>query len=206
MLNEKQISEKIVSIRKSTAKVKADIQTVLVNVAGHVYNHGDVTNYTRLLDATRGMDRVAIIRWMNEFGFAKVGSDGKVSLNKAAKNNATFTDGSEVVEYLKTQPEWFDFTPNKKEAAKTALDVNKRILSLVEKFRTAYNEHEPVTIDVEAARLALAKMSDMIDAFEMSKAKKQRAEALKAPKPVKARKARKAAPQAPQAPIAIAAE
>ena len=149
MFTQKQLVPKIAGVRKSTKAMRANIQEILVHAAGIAYQHGNVTSFTTLIDATRGADQKAIMKWVREFGFAVYNTDKSCyNVNKAMRKSADFVDGEAVVEYLETQPTWYEMQASTKDIAKE-LDVTKRLQSLLKATRETGTV---VKVDFKAAR------------------------------------------------------
>ena len=158
MLTNKQLSSKIAGIRKSTATIRANIQTVLINVAGHAYEHGDVTALTKLLDATKGVDKDAILRFATEHCFVRVKKD-EIGLDKTARKNADFANGAEVVAHLdENAPKWYDTAVTTEQAIK-ALDIEAQLASLAKRIAKA---EQVKTIDMKAFQ---DKFEDVVGAY-----------------------------------------
>ena len=150
MFTQKQLVPKIAGVRTSTKAMRASIQEILVHAAGIAYQHGNVTSFTTLIDATRGADQKAIMKWIREFGFATFNTEkGAYNLNKTMQQkHADFVDGEAVVEYLETQPTWYELQAPTKDIAKE-LDVTKRLQSLLKATRETGTV---VKVDFKAAR------------------------------------------------------
>ena len=149
MLTIKQLNPKIAGIRKSTKAMRANIQEVLIHAAANAFQSGDVTAFTKLIDATRGADQKAIMHWVRDYGFATYKSDaGAYNVNKTMRKSADFADGDAVVAYLETQPTWYELAASVKQIAKE-LDVNKRLESLLKATRESGTV---VKVDFKAAR------------------------------------------------------
>ena len=149
MLTLKQLTPKINGIRKSTKAMRASVQEVLIHAAGNAFQSGDVTAFDKLIDATRGADQKAIMKWVREFGFAVYNTDKSCyNVNKAMRKSADFVDGEAVVEYLETQPTWYEMQASTKDIAKE-LDVTKRLQSLLKATRETGTV---VKVDFKAAR------------------------------------------------------
>lgn len=147
MLTAKQLNTKIAGIKRSTASLRQGIHEVLCNAAAHAYVHGDVTAFTRLFDATSGMNRKRIAAWAREFGFALLQKDGTFKLNKTGVKNAVFDDGEAVVEYLMEQVRpWYVDEESAAQIIKE-LDVAARIKSLATQISNAANKDTVVKIN-----------------------------------------------------------
>lgn len=133
MLSMKQLATKITSISKRRETWNDDVQTVLINMAGHAYEHGDVSKFPALFAATKGADKKAIMRFAVDHCFVNVKADGTVSVNKKARKEADFEDGTAVVTHLEQEaPKWFDDAITTEQAAK-ALDVCASIKALTKR-------------------------------------------------------------------------
>ena len=150
MLTMKQLAPKIAGVRKSTKAIRANIQEIVVHAAANAYHSGDVTAFTKLIDATRGADQKAIMAWVRDYGFATYKSEaGAYSLNKTMRKNADFADGDAVVAYLTNKvPAWYELQATTETIARE-LDVNKRLESLIKSMREGKNV---VKVDFMAAR------------------------------------------------------
>ena len=85
MLTTKELNAKIGGIRRTTASLRANIQVVLCNAAGHAFEHGDVTPFAKLFEATSGVNRKRITAWVHANGFAILQKDGTFKLNKTPR-------------------------------------------------------------------------------------------------------------------------
>lgn len=162
MLTIKQINTKIASVSKRTATIRADIQTILINAAGHAYQHRDVTSFTRLFAATSGMNRKLIAKWAQEYGFAILQKDGSFKLNASAHKAADFANGEDVVAYLtENARDWFADEDDAAAIVKQ-LDVAARIKSLASQIKNAANKNTQVTIDAAEINAAMAMLKEAI--------------------------------------------
>jgi hypothetical protein len=150
MLKVSELKTRIRSIAKRNAKLRDDIQEVLINIAGHAYEHGDVTLASELLNVTTGQDKVAIVRWLRDYAFTIVKTDGSVKLNKAARNEADFVDGSAIVESLADSPKWYDTAVSTEKAAQV-LDPAARIRALAKQISKGEREIKVDYSDLESA-------------------------------------------------------
>ena len=171
MLDNKAINKKISSIKKSTTTVRANVQEVLCNVAGHAYEHGDVRGFDKLLAVSTGLSKRKIIRWVHEYGFARYNKKtGNFSVNKKMKNEIHFGNGANtkdsstaVVTHLtKESINWYDMTGNASTEDKP-LDITQSIVALRKRIEKAIeNGQEIKSDDVEGAmRLLEAKVKDV---------------------------------------------
>jgi len=158
MLTSKQLNTKISSVAKRSATMRDDIQIILVNAAGHAFEHRNVSPFDKLMQATTGLNRKLIKKWISDHGFASVQSDNTHKLNKAKHKLCDCNSGAEVVaDLLENAPMWWaeaDTTP-----AATALDIAKRVDAISASIDKAEETSREVTIDAEAIREAIAKLS-----------------------------------------------
>jgi hypothetical protein len=134
MLTNQEITRKISGIRTSAKAIRNNVHEVLCNVAGHVFDHKNVTQFTRLYEATSGLNRKRIVAWIHANGFARLQKDGTFQLNKSALEKADFACGDDVVEYLTNEvPAWYVDEENAAQILK-ALDVDASIVALLKKM------------------------------------------------------------------------
>lgn len=160
MLNAKQLNQKIAGVRKSAKAVRENIQVVLVNATAHAYEHGDVTFFTKLFDATIGVDRKAITKWAHEYAPVRLTEKG-FRLNKAKRAAMDFATGEEVVEYLSDSencPNWWEAVDSAEQVAR-ALDVSSRLESLAKSIDKAVAEGNVVKLGGLKESLALLNAS-----------------------------------------------
>lgn len=134
----KRIKAQIKAISNRNKTLRSMIQSTLCEISAHVYEHGDVTLFTHLLDEVRGQDRKAMIDWVEEYGFATMKSEGTFGLNKKAREDAEFTDGQAVYdEYTHEDTEvkaWFDFVKSVSQIAKD-MTVDQMLGALLKKIK-----------------------------------------------------------------------
>lgn len=154
MLTSKELNLKISAIKKSAKSLRDNIQLVLVHSACHAFVHGDVTAYAKLFDATSGVNRKAIAKWINEHGFAVMQADGTFRLNKTAVKDSAGATSDELIAYLGEQPAWYQTEETAKEIARQ-LDAVARIKALTSQVQNAAATNTVVKVDFAAARAAL---------------------------------------------------
>ena len=161
LLTKAELTSKISGIATTTKTLREDIHIVLCHSAGHAFEHGDVTNFTRLFDATSGMARKQMAAWIKEFGFAVLQKDGTYKLDKKARNEMreqeAFKDGAECAEYLLAERKWY-VKEDTAEQIVNALDVAKRLEALAKQIEKASKDDKPLTISGEAIALAMGKV------------------------------------------------
>ena len=131
MLTAKELNQKIAGIRKSSDAIRRNIHEVLCNAAGHAYEHGDVTYFTKLIQATTGVNQKRIMGWIRDNGFATWNKEKNCyTVNKSARADADFADGHEVAMHLFTEVDaWYVEAEKPSDIAKE-LDLVARIKSL----------------------------------------------------------------------------
>ena len=176
MLTLKQINARITTISNNSAKLREQIQTVLINIAAHAYVDGRVTQYQALFNATSGVNRKRMVKWIHDHGFARIQQDGSFKVNKAARKDASFDDGEAVIKYLtENAPYWF---ADEETAAqvKADLDVAARVQSLASQVTKAANEGRHVKVNIRDLNNALEALKGAVtnttDSVESGKAGK----------------------------------
>ena len=155
MLNKQEITQKIAGIKRSASTIRDNVQLVLCNIAGHAYEHGDVTLYQKLYDATSGLNRKKMVKWVHDYGFAQLQKDGSFRLNKTARKEADFANGESVVEYLTNEVQaWYADEENAAQIMQ-ALDIAARIKSLTSQIEKARADGRVVKFDFKAASEAM---------------------------------------------------
>lgn len=168
MLTSKQLNDMIVSFGKSTAAMREDMQTILINAAAHAYQHGDVTFFDRLFASASGVNRKRAAKWVYDYGFATLTKEGNFKLNKASRAKADFKDGLACYEWLKLHARaWYIAEESMEDVAKS-LNVADRIMRLAKAIRaTDSGEHKTytdVSIDVGEINKAMAFLKDALTA------------------------------------------
>ena len=154
MLTNAQINRKIAGIAQSAKAARENVQIVLIEISAHAYVNGDVTLFQRLFDATSGMNRKRIVKWIKDYGFATLTSDGVFKLNKSMRKNSDFTDGDHVIRWLTDNArEWWADEETAAQVAKE-LDVAKRIKSLTSQVKNAREKNTVVKVDFTELRKA----------------------------------------------------
>ena len=187
MLTKTELNRKIAGIATSTASLRLNIQTVLINAAGQAYEHGDVTYFTKLIAATSGMNRTLIAKWVHDYGFARMNDAGVFKLNKAARKDADFAHGDAVVDYLKANArDWFVGEADASGIAKE-LNVASRIESLAKSIAKAQAEGKrDVIIDTFAVRKSINDLQEVLASIRTGREEGNNADtsAVEAPAPL----------------------
>lgn len=152
MLDNKAISKKIGGIKTSMKNTRKNVQEVLVNVAGHAYENGRVTDFNALLSASTGLSHSKIIRWVHEYGFARW-NEAKQSftVNKKMKNETHFGGGAntkdsgiEVVKYLtENAVDWYSMTGDVVKEEKP-LDITQTLVALRKRIDKAIEKGQEI--------------------------------------------------------------
>ena len=89
MLTSKQMGIKIGGIRKSSEAIRNNVHEVLCYAAGYVLKDGDATFFTRLLQATNGVNQQRIKRWIKDNGLVTWNKQkNQYTVNTKAKKEA----------------------------------------------------------------------------------------------------------------------
>ena len=126
MLTAKQLGTKIGGIRKSSEAIRKNVHEVLCNAAGYAFQDGDVTYFTRLIDATSGVNQKRIQRWITTNGLASWSpKKNQYVVNKAARKEAQaqYDDAHAYCMYLFTEVEQWHIDPPKVEKEEKPFDV-----------------------------------------------------------------------------------
>lgn len=116
----------IATIKASQATLNELIQEVAIGCIGHAMMYGDVTLGDRLLDATKGSDRKALVQYLKEFGPFKVDAEtGTFKLNRKFREEHEFDEVA-----LTDGVKWYSFAPDTKKVM-ASFDVGKRIVSVI---------------------------------------------------------------------------
>ena len=161
MLTIKELNRKVSGIKKSATTISDNVQVVLVNASAHAYEHGDVTVFTKLFDATTGLSKERIVKWVHDYGFARLQKDGTFRVNKKMRTESDFSNGEEVVKYLtENAPKWYDNEKSAEQILKE-LDVTSRIASLTKAIANAEEKGQKIKSD--DADVALRILKDKIE-------------------------------------------
>jgi hypothetical protein len=163
MLTVKQLNRKVAGIRKSTSTIRDNVQVVLCNASGHAFEHGDVTVFTKLYEASTGLNKKKIVKWVHDNGFARLQADGTFKVNRAMRKSADFDNGEQVVKYLTNEVDkWYTKDETAEQILKE-LDVVARIQSLVKQIDTAVEKGQ--VIKSEDADIALRVLNAKIESI-----------------------------------------
>jgi len=127
MLTAKQMTTKIGGIRKSSEAIRKNVHEVLCNASGHVFEHKDASFFTRLIDATSGVNQTRIKDWIRDNGLAtwdKKTSQYKTNKKARLAKLEEFQDAHEFCLHLFTNvPQWFEKKEDNDEKEKKDFDV-----------------------------------------------------------------------------------
>lgn len=133
MLSTKQINTKIASIRKSSDAIRRNVHEVLCNVAGHALEHKDVSAFTRLIEATTGINQKRIMSWIRTNGLATWNKEkNQYQLNKSAREERLneYADGHAYAMHLFTECDAWYVDVEKPSDIAAELEVNRKITAL----------------------------------------------------------------------------
>lgn len=157
MRNTSAIKATIKSLGRNTATIRDKFQAVLCEVAAHAYVNGDPRLFDDVLDAASGLNRKAMSKWINTYGFARVTKEG-VKLNKTARNEADFADGDAVIAYLTNEvPAWYVTEESVEQIAKE-LDA----IADIKRLRAKYTKDDANVKHVDFAALK-AEMEGLLE-------------------------------------------
>ncbi len=163
MLTIKQLNQKVSGIRKSTSTIRDNVQLVLCNASGHAFEHGDVTVFTKLYDASTGLNKKKIVKWVHDNGFARLQADGSFKVNKAMRKSADFDNGEQVVKYLTEEVgKWYAKDETAEQILKE-LDVVARIQALTKAIDKAIEKGQ--VVKSEDADIALRVLNSKIESI-----------------------------------------
>ena len=151
MKTEKQIKAAIRGITTRNNKLREDIQAVLIDITGHIFNagSGDVSLAQMLLDGLVGQDRKAVGAWLKEFAAVRLDAKGHCKLNKKM-----YAESEYDAEFLAASPKWYTIGDSMEKIAK-ALDVAAQLDALAKRIYKAKNDDRELTIEEEAIATAL---------------------------------------------------
>ena len=134
----KRIKAQIKSIGNRNKTLRTMIQSTLCELSAFVYEHGNATMFTDLIDEVKGQDRKAIVDWVEKYGFATLKSEGTFGLDKKARDNSEFADGQAVYdEYTHEDTDvkaWFEFVKTTSQIAKD-MTVDQMLGALLKKIK-----------------------------------------------------------------------
>lgn len=136
-------------INTRTASLRNDVQNLLIEISGHAFIHGDVTLFDDLFDATSGMNRKLINKWITDWGFARLDPEtNKYKLQKKARNGALFDDNDPYqgcIDYITANaPKWWTKEDTAQQVAKDQ-DVAELLSAIVRKLDKIEKDGAKVT-------------------------------------------------------------
>lgn len=159
MLSTKQINVKIAGIRKSSEAIRRNVHEVLCSVAGHALEHKDVSGFTRLIEATTGINQKRIMSWVRANGLATWNKEKNCyQLNKSAREERVneYADGSAYSIHLFMNCDAWYVDADKPSQIDKELDALQRIKSL----RAQVAKKGVVKVDFKALQ---AEMEGLMD-------------------------------------------
>lgn len=136
-------------INTRTASLRNDIQSLLIEISGHAFIHGDVTLFDDLFDATSGMNRKLITKWVTTWGFARLDPEtGKFKLQKKMRKETTFDANDPYqgcIDYLTDKaPKWWSREETAKQVAKDQ-DVAELLAAILRKLDKTEKDGAKIT-------------------------------------------------------------
>ena len=167
MLTSKELNVKIKAFGKSNVSMRENFHTILKNCAAHAYEHGDVTGFDRVFAVAKGISRPDALRWVAEFGYAKMDEQGNFKVLKDKRNKDVHNSGAEVVRWLEENArKWWESADKKEDDGAKALDVAAKIEAITKSVtKTANGDHKSyneVAIDVFAINKAMNEMKELL--------------------------------------------
>jgi hypothetical protein len=140
VLNAKQLTAKIKSIKGSSVKLRDNIQEALVSCSYYAIKDGDAGSFNRLIDAVGTNTRIkGLTMWAETWGAVRV-KEGKLVINKSVRDSMSVTDEASFAEYeamMRAAVPWYDMTPAEK--ATSMFDPINYITGVVSKLE---KEHQ----------------------------------------------------------------
>ena len=144
-----QIKTTINGIARRNAKLRDDVQACVVDIAEHIFAHGDVSLAGLLFDKLKGSDRKALAKWLTTYAACRLEANGTFKLNKKMRAETEFNR-----EYLAGEPTWYEMGDTAEQIAK-ALDVVKGLNALTKRVEKS---DELVPADRDALNAAVAEL------------------------------------------------
>jgi len=157
MKTKKQIVATIKSLAGRAKTWRSDVQEVLVDIAGHVLEHGDVTVAQTLLDSIgNGANRPAIARWLGTNAFCHM-VDGKLACAKVKRKDCASGFGGDFAmarpqyeEQLRSLPAWYEEGKEADdEKVKAEFDALNKVETLLATIAKKTNKGEGKNLDLE---------------------------------------------------------
>lgn len=157
VLNLRQLSAQIRSVRGNSIKLREQIQEVLISCAYHAMKDGQTTPFNDLLDAvgnTAKAENIAL--WAKKHGCVQIKQD-RFTINKDARSKVQVSSEEDFEPYeaeMRADTPWYDMTPNSPEPkpfdlAKYLEAVKKHLVknhaeALVQVLDTALADYQKV--------------------------------------------------------------
>lgn len=157
MKTQKQILATIRALAGRAKTWRDDVQGVLVDIAGHILEHGDVTVAKTLLDSIgNGANRPAIARWLGTNAFCHM-VEGKLACSKGKRKDCASGFGGDFAmarpqyeEQLRSLPAWYE---EGKEAddenVKAVFDALSKVETLIATIAKKTTKGEGTHLDLE---------------------------------------------------------
>ena len=169
MLDHKDIEKRVDTIVSKEETLRGKIQEVLIQLAGHAYQHGDsnktFTQADRLADL-KGVNREALFKWMKEYAFLTFDEGGSVKLNKSARKKADFADGDALIAHLTENAErWWEMGKSKSDTLK-AIDVASKVEAIAKQVKEAKENNREVKADRASLEESIRHLTDAVAAID----------------------------------------
>lgn len=171
ILNSKQLTAKINSIKGNSTKLRDAIQEALISCAYYSIKDGDTGSFNRLLDAVGTNTRIkGLTLWAETWGCVRV-KDGKFIINKSARSEMAVNDENDFAQHeamMRAAVAWYDMVPVEK--ASSMFDADAYLANVITKLTKEHKDDLAYVIE-NAIReyrktqvLELLKLEDMVDA------------------------------------------
>jgi hypothetical protein len=173
ILNSKQLTAKIKSIKGNSTKLRDSIQEALISCAFYAIKDGDAGSFNRLLDAVGTNTRIkGLTLWAETWGCVRV-KDEKFIINKSARAEMSVNDENDFAEFesmMRAAVAWYDMVPAEK--ATSMFDADAYLANVITKLTKEHKDDLAFVIE-NAIReyrktqvLELLKLENMIETDE----------------------------------------
>lgn len=158
-----EVKSTIGDLSKRNATLREDIHATLVDIADHVFEHGDTTLADNIVSNMKGTNKNAMAGWLTEFAGVNFSSTGPAKLNKKLIKETEFN-----YEYLLNEaPKWW--TMGDAPTPQTGpVDVVKLIEALSKKISKGRADDRKIVCDVDGLAAALATFRSVLANEEAS--------------------------------------
>lgn len=135
VLNAKQLSAKIKSIKGNSTKLRDAIQEALISCAYYAIKDGDTGSFNRLLEAVGTNTRIkGLTLWAETWGCVRV-KDEKFVINKTARSEMAVLNEQDFEQHeamMRSAVAWYDMTPAEK--ATSIFDAENYLNNVIAKL------------------------------------------------------------------------